>query len=83
MLPLLSTQEINEAFGNIIEEISNVHHSFLKLTDYILRTYIEEELFSRSFWNLVDLVDIQHKTNNHIEGYHGELNSHCQTRPSL
>ena len=33
----------------IIEEISNVDPKFLKLTDYILRTYIEDELFSRIY----------------------------------
>ncbi|CAF4563968.1 unnamed protein product [Rotaria sp. Silwood1] len=47
MLPLLPPQEMNEAFSNIIEAISNIHHKFLKLTDYILRTYIEEELLSQ------------------------------------
>ncbi|CAF5027825.1 unnamed protein product [Rotaria sp. Silwood1] len=83
MLPLLPPQEINTAFGDIIEEISNVHQNFLKLTDYILRTYIEDALFSPSFWNLFDLIGIRPKTNNHVEGYHGQLNSHCQTHPNL
>ena len=23
------------------------------------------------------------RTNNHVEGYHGQLNSHCQTHPNL
>ncbi|CAF4041070.1 unnamed protein product [Rotaria sp. Silwood1] len=83
MLPLLPPQEINTAFCDIIEEISNVHQNFLQLTDYILRTYIEDALFSPSFWNLFDLIGIRPKTNNHVEGYHGQLNSHCQTHPNL
>ncbi|CAF1412494.1 unnamed protein product, partial [Rotaria sordida] len=70
MLPLLPPQEINKAFCDIIEEISNVHQNFLKLTDYILHTYIEGALFPPSFWNLFDLIGIRPKTSNHIEGYH-------------
>lgn len=83
MLPLLPPQEINEAFSNIIEAISNIQQNFLKLTDYVLCTYIEEELFPRSFWNLFDLIGIRPKTNNHVEGYHGQLNSHCQRHPNI
>ncbi|CAF1275205.1 unnamed protein product [Rotaria sp. Silwood1] len=67
MLPLLPPEEINEAFSNIIEELSNIHHKFLKLTDYVHRTYIEEELFPRTFCNFFDLIGIRPKTNNHIE----------------
>ena len=45
MLPLLPPQEINTALCDIVEDISNVHQNFLKLTDYILRSYIENALF--------------------------------------
>jgi hypothetical protein len=83
MLPLLPPQEINNAFCNIIEELSNINLKFLKLTDYILRTYIEDASFPPSFWNLFDLIGVRPKTNNHVEGYHGQLNSHCQTHPNL
>ena len=83
MLPLLPPQEINTALCDIVESISNVHQNFLKLTDYICRTYIENALFPPSFWNLFDLVGIRPKTNNHVEGYYGQLNSHCQTHPNL
>ncbi|CAF2092695.1 unnamed protein product [Rotaria magnacalcarata] len=52
MLPLLPPQEIIIAFAVIIECISNVNQIFLKLTDYILHTYIEDALFPPSFWHL-------------------------------
>ncbi|CAF3421432.1 unnamed protein product [Rotaria sp. Silwood1] len=83
MLPILPPDEINNAFCNIIEHLSNIHVKFLKLTNYILETYIEEPLYPRSFWNLFDLIGIRPKTNNHIEGYHGQLNSHCPTHPTI
>ncbi|CAM4828978.1 unnamed protein product [Rotaria magnacalcarata] len=83
MLPLLPPQEIIIAFTDIIECISNVNQIFLKLTDYILHTYIEDALFPPSFWNLFDLIGSRPRTNNHVEGFHGQLNSHCQTHPNL
>ncbi|CAF2411715.1 unnamed protein product [Rotaria sp. Silwood2] len=83
MLPILPPDEINNAFCNIIEDLSNIHVKFWKLTDYILETYIEEPIYPRSFWNLFDLIEIRPKTNNHIEGYHGQLNSHCPTHPTI
>ena len=82
-LPLLPPQEIDTAFCCIVEEISEVNPRFLKLTDYILRTYISNAIFPPSFWNVFDLIGIRPKTNNHVEGYHGQLNSHCQTHPNL
>ncbi|CAF1468607.1 unnamed protein product [Rotaria sordida] len=66
MLTLLLPQDMKEAIINIVEELNDVYHNFLTLTDYILRTYIEEELFPRSFWNLFSLIGIRSKTNNHI-----------------
>ena len=83
ILPLLPPQEINTTLCDIVEDISNVHQSFLKLTDHILPTYIENALFSPSFWNLFDLIGIRPKTNNHVEGCHGQLNSHCQIHSNL
>ena len=83
MLPSLPPQEIEGVFCNIIEDISNINSRFLKLTDYVLRTYIENALFPPSFWNLFDLIGVRPKTNNHVEGYHGQLNSQCQTHPNL
>ncbi|CAF3066795.1 unnamed protein product [Rotaria sp. Silwood2] len=49
MLPLLPPQEIITAFTDIIEAISNINQNFLKLTDYVLRTCIEEALFPPPF----------------------------------
>ena len=83
MLPLLPPEEIDLAFADIIEDLSNTNEKFLKLTDYILRTYIEKALFPPCFWNLFSLIGIRPKTNNHLEGYHGQLNSHGQTHPNL
>jgi hypothetical protein len=82
-LPLLPPNEINTAMSNIIEEISNVHNNFTKLTDYILHTYIDNPRYPISFWNLFDVIGTRPRTNNHVEGYHGQLNSHCQTHPNV
>ena len=49
MLLLLTPEEIDLAFADIIEDLSNINEKFLKLTDYILRTYIEEALFLSCF----------------------------------
>ena len=83
MLPLLPPAEINLAFADIIEDLSNINEKFRKLTDYILRTYIEEVLFPSHFRNLFSLIGVRPKTNNDLEGYHGQLNSHGQTYPNL
>ena len=83
MLPLLPPEEIDLAFADIIEDLSNINEKFLKLTDYILRTYIEEALFPPCFWNLFSLIGIHPKPNNDLEDYHGQLNSHGQTHPNL
>ena len=49
MLLLLPPEEIDLAFADIIEDLSNINEKFLKVTDYILRTYIEEALFPSCF----------------------------------
>ncbi|CAF3898836.1 unnamed protein product [Rotaria sordida] len=49
MLPLLPPEEIDLAFADIIEDLSSINEKCLKLTDYILRTYIEEALFPPCF----------------------------------
>ncbi|CAF0874973.1 unnamed protein product [Adineta ricciae] len=67
-LPLLPRQEIQTAFCDIIEEFSGISSRFLKLTDYILRTYIAHAVFPPSFWDVFDLIGIRPKTNNHAEG---------------
>lgn len=82
-LPLLPLKEIETAFCGIVEEISPVDSRFLKLKDYILKTYIENASFPPSYWNVSELIEIRPRTNNHVEGYHGQLNSHCQTHPNL
>ena len=69
MLRILPPDEINNTFCNIIEDLNNIHVKFLKLTYYILETYIEEPLYPRCCWNMFDLIGIQLKTNNHSEGY--------------
>ncbi|CAF1192247.1 unnamed protein product [Adineta ricciae] len=73
-LLLLPRQEIQTTFCDIIEELSGISSRFLKLTDYILRTYIDHAVFPPSFWNVFDLIGIQPRTNNHVEDYHGKLN---------
>ncbi|CAF3885080.1 unnamed protein product, partial [Didymodactylos carnosus] len=40
-LPLIPPNRIDEAFSDIVENISNISPRFLKLTDYILKTYVE------------------------------------------
>ena len=80
MFLLLSSEEIDLAYADIIEDLSNRNEKFLKLTDYILRTYI---LFPPCFWSLFRLIGVRRKSKNNLEGYHGQLNSHGQMHPNL
>ncbi|CAF0995283.1 unnamed protein product [Didymodactylos carnosus] len=82
-LPLLPPSRIDEAFSNIVENISNISPRFLKLTDYILKTYVENPRFEVDFWNHFDLISVRPRTNNHVAGYHAQLNSQCETHPNL
>ncbi|CAF0881313.1 unnamed protein product [Didymodactylos carnosus] len=40
-LPLLPSNEVNEAFSNIIESFSELGDKCIKLTDYMLKTHCE------------------------------------------
>ncbi|CAF1136436.1 unnamed protein product [Didymodactylos carnosus] len=68
---------------HIVEELSNLDNKFLKLTDYILKNYIEHARFPIEKWNHFDLIEERPRTNNHVEGYHRQLNAHIGIHPSI
>ncbi|CAF4440924.1 unnamed protein product [Didymodactylos carnosus] len=78
-LPLLPSNEINEAFSNVIESFFELGDKCIRLTDYVLKTYIEEPRYLIDFWSHFDLIGKRPGTNNHVEGYHG----HCEIHPHL
>ncbi|CAF1251165.1 unnamed protein product [Didymodactylos carnosus] len=67
----------------IVEELSNLDNKFLKLTDYILRNYIEHARFPIEKWNHFDLIEERPRTNNHVEGYHQQLNANTSKHLEL
>ena len=54
-----------------------------KLTDYVVKNYIEDARFSLNMWN--DFYNIGERacTNNHLEGHHRQLNATVRTNPDL
>ncbi|CAF1635216.1 unnamed protein product, partial [Didymodactylos carnosus] len=75
-LPLMPPDDVTGLFVDIVEEPSNLDNKFLKLTDYILKNYIEHARFPIEKWNHFDLIEERPRTNNHVEGYHQQLNAH-------
>ncbi|CAF1310902.1 unnamed protein product [Didymodactylos carnosus] len=67
----------------MIDELCNANSKFGKLTDYILNNYIEDARFSFDMWNHFDSVGERPRTNNHLEGYHRQLNARVRTNPDL
>ena len=54
-----------------------------KLTDYVIKNYIEDVRFSLSMWNHFDNIGERPRTNNHLEGCHRQLNAKVRTNPDL
>ncbi|CAF1366630.1 unnamed protein product [Didymodactylos carnosus] len=55
----------------------------LKLTDYVLRNYIDCPRYPIEKWNHFNLIQDRPRTNNHVEGYHRQLNAHIGIHPNI
>ncbi|CAF0957503.1 unnamed protein product [Didymodactylos carnosus] len=64
---LLPTNELNNSMELIIDTLSNTDDKYIKLTDYVITTYISGK-FDIQFWNLYDTIGVRPRTNNHVEG---------------
>ncbi|CAF0823766.1 unnamed protein product [Didymodactylos carnosus] len=73
-LPLLHMNELNNSMELIIDTLSNTDDKYIKLTDYVITTYISGK-FDIQFWNLYDTTGVRPRTNNHVEGWHRAQNS--------
>ncbi|CAF1503828.1 unnamed protein product [Didymodactylos carnosus] len=82
-LPLVPKDQINHCMEVIIDELCNADSKFDKLTDYILNNYTEDARFSFDMWNHFDSIDERPRTNNHVEGYHRQLNARVRTNLDL
>ena len=67
----------------IIDVLSNIDSKFDRLTDYVLNTYVEDVRFAFNIWNHFDLIVERSRTNNHLEGWHRQLNTRVRTHPDL
>ncbi|CAF4328575.1 unnamed protein product [Rotaria sp. Silwood2] len=82
-LPLIPTNEINNSMEKIIDELCNYDSKLDKLTDYVIKNYVEDARFSVQMWNHFDNIGVRPRTNNHLEGYHQQLNARVRTNPDL
>ncbi|CAF2838644.1 unnamed protein product [Rotaria sp. Silwood2] len=82
-LPLVPTNEINNFMERIIDILSNIDSKFDKLTDYVLNTYVEDGRFSSVFWNHFNSIGERSRANNHLEGWHRQLNARIRVHPDL
>ena len=76
-LPMVPQDDCME---QIIVELRNVNSKSDKLTDYILNNYVEDASFVFHIWNHFDSIGEGPRTNNHLEGYHRQLNARIQPR---
>ncbi|CAF3764873.1 unnamed protein product [Rotaria magnacalcarata] len=82
-LPLIPPNEVNNCMEKIIDELCNYDTKFEKLTDYVIKKYIEDARFPVQMWNHFDTIGQRPHTNNHLEGYHRQLNARVRTNPDL
>ena len=82
-LPLIPPNEVNHCMENIIDELSDFDSKLEKLTDYVIKTYVEDGRFSLDMWNHFNNIGDRPRTNNHLEGYHRQLNARVRTNPDL
>ena len=82
-LPLIPSNEINNSMEKIIDELCHVNSKFDKLTDYIINNYIDDGRFPLCMWNHFDTIGERPRTNNHLEGFHRQLNAKVRTHPDL
>ncbi|CAF1419324.1 unnamed protein product, partial [Rotaria sordida] len=82
-LPMVPQDEINHCMERIIDELLTINTKFDKLTDYIVNNYIDDARFPFDMWNHFDSLGQRPRTNNHLEGYHRQLNARVRTNPDL
>ena len=82
-LPLIPLNEINNSMEKIIDELCDVNSKFDKLTNYIINNYIDDGRFPLCMWNHFDTIDEKVRTNNHLEGFHRQLNAKVRTHLDL
>ena len=79
----LSMVPQDDCMKQIIVELCNVNSKSDKLTDYILNNYVEDAGFLFHIWNHFDSIGERPRTNNHLEGYHRQLNARIQRNLNL
>ena len=79
-LPMIPQDDCIE---RIIDELLNINTKFDKLTDYIVNNYIDNARFPFDMWNYFDSLGQRPRRNNHLEGYHKQLNSRVRTNPDF
>ncbi|CAF1060668.1 unnamed protein product [Rotaria sordida] len=67
----------------IIDELCNYDSKLDKLTDYVIKNDVEDARFAVQMWNHFNNIGIRPRTNNHLEGYHRQLNPRVRTDPDL
>ncbi len=82
-LPLVPSDEVNNCTEKVIDELCNYDSKLDRVTDYVLKNYIEDSRFSLNMWNHFDPLGERSRTNNHLEGYHRQLNARVRTNPDL
>ncbi|CAF3341244.1 unnamed protein product [Rotaria socialis] len=82
-LPLVPRNEINNSMEHIIDVLCNIDSKFEKFTDYVLNNYVEDARFTSDMWNHFDSIGERSRTNNHVEGWHRQLNARVRTHPDL
>jgi hypothetical protein len=78
-LPLVPQNEINNFMEQIIDVLGNIDSKFDKFTDYVLKNYVEDARFTSDIWNHFDSIGVRSRTNNHLEGWHRQLNARVRT----
>jgi hypothetical protein len=82
-LPLVPQNEINNFMEQIIDVLGNIDSKFDKFTDYVLKNDVEDARFTSDMWNHFDSIGVRSRTNNHLEGWHRQLNARVRTHPYL
>ena len=82
-LPLVPPYEVDNCMEKIMGELCNYDSKLDKLIDYVVKNYIEDARFSLRTWNHFDNIGERPRTNNHLEGYHRQLNARVRTNPDL
>ena len=72
-LSLIHISENNHSMKEIIDE----------LPDYGIKNYIEDARFRSLMWNHLDTNSDKPGTNNHLEGYHRQLDARVRTNSDL